>query len=498
MYTFLLTTVEILYALSIIGLTIYGFNSTWLVLLYLKAKRRQPADAHPSAEAPFWPCVTVQLPIFNERYTVERLLEAVTRLDYPRDRLQIQVLDDSTDLTTKLVRNLVTQYQARGLNIQLMHRVRRDGFKAGALAKGLERATGELIAIFDADFVPGADWLRRTVPEFRDSQLGCLQTRWGHLNHDQNLLTRLQALALDGHFVVEQTARADSGLFLNFNGAAGLWRRAAIEDAGDWRADTLTEDFDLSYRAQLRGWRAGYLPDVVVPAELPTQIDAFRQQQFRWAKGNAQTMRKLAPRIWRAQLPLRVRLAALIHLAGYVFQLFMLALLVLSLPVGLWAGGIQHYFVWAGLAAFGLPLLYGLSKTEYTPRLRDRLIIMPLLLLLGYGLSLSNSVAVLQGLVGYGGEFIRTPKFNLDNRRAHTLDATLRHSVGWGELILSAYALGVIALLWPKEGWASVPWLLSYVAGYLFIVGLNIKQSRQLEHSRQRRSEPADNPTITA
>jgi len=479
-------------------LAIYGFNSLGLVLLYLKAKRRQPVDAQRSADISAWPRVTVQLPIFNERYTVERLLDAVAGLDYPRDRLQIQVLDDSTDLTTQLVRSLVTRYQARGLDVQLIHRTRRDGFKAGALAEGLKRATGELIAIFDADFVPGSDWLRRTVPEFQDHRLGCLQTRWGHLNHDYNLLTRLQALGLDGHFVVEQTARSRNGLFLNFNGTAGLWRRMAIEDAGGWSADTLTEDFDLSYRAQLRGWRVGYLPEVVVPAELPTQIDMLRQQQFRWAKGSTQTMRKVAPLVWRANLPWHVRFAALVHLFSYTIQPLMLLLLALSLPIEYWAGGIQRYFTWAGVAAIGLPLLYSLSVTEYTPRLRDRLIILPLLLLLGYGLSLSNSIAVLQGLIGNGGEFIRTPKYNFSdqrNRRAQNTVATERQWSGWGELILTCYALSVVVLSWPKDGWAAVPWMLTYVAGYLFIVGLNFRQGTRFGQSRKHLAEPADNST---
>jgi cellulose synthase/poly-beta-1,6-N-acetylglucosamine synthase-like glycosyltransferase len=499
MWTLLLTLIEILYALSIIGLAIYGFYSLGLVLLYLKAKRRQPVDAQRIENLAVWPRVTVQLPIFNERYTVERLLDAVTKLDYPRDRLQIQVLDDSTDLTTQLVRSLVTRYRAHGLDVQLIHRTRRDGFKAGALAEGLKCATGELIAIFDADFMPGFDWLRRTVPEFRDSRLGCLQTRWGYLNHDHNLLTRLQALGLDGHFVVEQTARSRNGLFLNFNGTAGMWRKTAIDDAGGWSADTLTEDFDLSYRAQLRGWRVGYLPEVVVPAELPTQIDAFRQQQFRWAKGSTQTMRKVAPLVWRANLPWHVRLAALVHLAGYTTQPQMLLLLMLSLPIEYWAGGIHRYLAWAGVAAIGLPILYSLSKTEYVPRLRDRLIILPFLLLLGYGLSLNNSIAVLQGLIGNGGEFIRTPKYSLGdrrNRQEHSAVAAGRQWTGWGELVLTCYALGVIVLSWPKDGWAAVPWMLSYAAGYLFIVGLNIRQSRQLGHSRKRLPEPADNSTM--
>jgi cellulose synthase/poly-beta-1,6-N-acetylglucosamine synthase-like glycosyltransferase len=499
MWIFLLTVVEFIYALSILGLAIYGLNSLWLVLLYLKTKRRQPVDTQKTDDISVWPRVTVQLPIFNERYTVKRLLDAVAALDYPHDRLQIQVLDDSTDLTTKLVRSLVIQYQARGLDVQLIRRTRREGYKAGALAEGLKCATGELIAIFDADFVPGTDWLRRTVPQFLDPCLGCLQTRWGHLNHDYNLLTRLQALGLDGHFVVEKTARLNNGLLTNFNGTGGLWRRAAIDDAGGWSADTLTEDFDLSYRTQLRGWRVGYLPHVVVPAELPTRVDTLRQQQFRWAKGSTQTMRKLAPLVWRANLSWRVRVAALVHLGGYTIQPLMVLLLVLSLPVGYWAGGMQHYFAWAGISAIGLPLLYSLSKTEYNWRLRDRLIILPFLLLLGYGLSLSNSMAVLQGLIGYGGEFIRTPKYNLGDRRdgrVHSFAGAARKWAGWGELVLTGYAFSAILLLWPKEGWAIVPWLLSYVAGYLFVVGLNIRQNWRLARSHKR-LKPADNLTTS-
>src|SRR5581483_232208 len=275
-----------LYLLIISGLALYGLHNLFTTILYLHIKayprnrKIEPVDE--------WPPVTIQLPIFNEKYTVERLLRAVTGLDYPDGLLQIQVLDDSTDDTAQLVCRLADQYKARGVNIEYIHRDSRQGYKAGALDTGLRSASGQYIAIFDADFVPESDWLKRTVPLFQDPKLGCLQTRWGHTNRHYNSLTRAEAMAIDGHFIVEQTVRSRSDFFLNFNGTAGLWRRACIEDAGGWQYDTLTEDLDLSYRAQMRGWKIDYLPDVVVPAELPSQVEAFKKQQFRWAKGSFQ------------------------------------------------------------------------------------------------------------------------------------------------------------------------------------------------------------------
>jgi len=500
MGTALLTIIESLYVLCLLGLAIYGLNSLWLTLLYLRSKR-QPSASLPAGEIwTSWPRVTVQLPIFNERYIVERLLDAVVKLDYPRDRLQIQVLDDSTDLTATVVHHLVAQHQAQGLDIQLIHRTVRTGFKAGALAEGLKSATGELIAIFDADFVPEADWLRGAVPEFRDPRLGCLQTHWGHLNRNYNSLTQAQALGVDGHFVVEQTARSRNGLFLNFNGTAGLWRRAAIDDVGGWQADTLTEDLDLSYRAQLRGWRIGYLPDVIVPAELPAQMDAFKQQQFRWAKGTMQTLRKLLHRLWQADIPWRVRLEAMIHLASYAVHPLMLMLLLLTPLIGMWAGAVQRFFPWSSLIAFGPPLLYSVAETADMPHLRDRLRVLPLLLLLGYGLSLNNSLAVVEGLIGRGGDFHRTPKFNLHDRVGHWADSAyaMQHSsIAWGEISLAGYALGAIVVLWPKDGWVTIPWMMCYVAGYLFIAGLSFVQSQQLRHVQPRISKPADRSAMS-
>lgn len=484
-----------LYVLCLVGLAVYGLHTLWLALAYLRSTLPQSVDPPDPGDVASWPRVTVQLPVFNERYTVERLLEAVAGLDYPRDRLQIQVLDDSTDVTTAIARQLVARYQAQGLDIHLLHRTDRTGFKAGALAKGLESATGELVAVFDADFVPAADWLRHTVPAFSDAQLGCLQTRWGHLNRGYSVITRAQALGVDGHFVVEQTVRARRGLFLNFNGTAGLWQRACIDDAGGWQADTLTEDLDLSYRAQLCGWRVGYRPTVVVPAELPAQLDAFKRQQFRWAKGSLQTARKLASSMWQADLPWRVRLAGLLHLTSYAVHPLMLLVLLLALPIGHWSGALLRLFPWFTLAAIGPPLLYSLARTTHTLRLRDRLRVLPLLTLLGFGISLNNSVAAFEALTGRGSAFRRTPKFDLRDRRGRWADSVYalpRNPVVWGELGLAGYALFTMVVLWPEHGWAIVSWMMLYAAGYLFVAGLTLLQSWQRRRALVRLSRPAD------
>lgn len=504
----------ILYALSLVGLATYGFHSLGLTVLYHRSSKHKLDDRrddnltqsshHPislepasrdEASGESWPHVTVQLPVFNERYTVERLVDAVAQLDYPRDRFQIQVLDDSTDDTTEIARRVVAKHRARGLDVQLIHRTDRVGFKAGALDAGLETAAGELVAVFDADFVPEQDWLRRTVGEFRDPRLGCLQTRWGHLNRDYSALTRTQALGVDGHFVVEQTARARAGLFLNFNGTAGLWRRACIEDAGGWQADTLTEDLDLSYRAQLQGWRVGYLPDVVVPAELPAQLDAFKRQQFRWAKGSLQTARKLASDVWQVDEPLPVRLAGLIHLTSYAVHPLMLLALLLALPMGYWAGSLMRFFPWFALVAVGPPLMYSLARTSQTPRMRDRLRVIPLLTLLGFGISLNNTVAAVEALTGRGTPFRRTPKFDLHDRAdswADSVYALPQNPVVWGELALAGYALLTMFLLWPQHGWAIVPWMLVYAAGYLSVAGVSFAQSWQRRRALAAFSRPTD------
>jgi len=461
-------------------LALYGFHNLITTLIYLRMKTPKKRRTEPPPLKD-WTPVTVQLPVFNEKYTVERLLRAVTRLDYPADRLQIQVLDDSTDDTLDLLNRLVEHYKSRGINIELIHRVDRQGYKAGALQNGLKTATGELVAIFDADFVPKPDWLKRTVPPFQNPRLGCLQTRWGHTNQQYNSLTRAEAMGIDGHFIIEQTVRSKNGFFLNFNGTAGLWRRACIEDAGGWQWDTLTEDLDLSYRAQMRGWKFDYLPDVVVPAELPPQVEAYKKQQFRWAKGSFQVVRKILPSVLKAKLPLRVRFMALLHLTGYFVHPLMLTLLLLTLPVGLLVPGAFRVFPISILAGFGPPLLYLTATATQHKSILKRLRVFPVLVIVGFGLSLSTSIAVLEGLFSKGGAFIRTPKLNIGNRPKQKQKVDRGYvaplsSMVWIEIALGIYALITGIVLAPYIGWGIVPWMVIYMLGFFYIAGLNLIQ----------------------
>ena len=475
---FLISLMGVFYFTVTFALALYGLHNLITTIMYLSMKplKRKAETRLPAV----WPPVTIQLPIFNEKYTVERLLRAVTRLDYPADRLQIQVLDDSTDDTCDLLTKLVERYRARGVNIELIHRVDRKGYKAGALDYGLQTATGELIAIFDADFVPKPDWLKRTVPSFQNPLLGCLQTRWGHTNQQYNSLTRAEAMGIDGHFIIEQTVRSRNGFFLNFNGTAGLWRRACIEDAGGWQWDTLTEDLDLSYRAQMRGWKFDYLPDVVVPAELPPHVEAYKKQQFRWAKGSFQVVRKILPSVLRAKLPLTVRFMALLHLTGYFVHPLMLSLLLLTLPVGLLVPGAFKMFPISLFAGLGPPLLYVTATATQHRSILKRLRSFPLLVIVGFGLSLSTTIAVLEGLFSKGGAFIRTPKLNLNNRpKKRKIDRAYLapiSSMVWVEIALGLYALFTGIILMPFMGWGIMPWMIIYMLGFFYIAGLNLIQ----------------------
>ena len=488
----LVDSIGFLYLLVIFGLSLYGFNSFINTILYLLSNSQVKKRTRITLPKE-WPAVTIQLPIYNEKYTVDRLLRAVTKLDYPSQRLQIQVLDDSTDDTAKLVRGLVEEYRSQGVNVEWLHRTNRLGYKAGALSEALPRATGELIAIFDADFVPKPDWLKKTVPLFQNQKLGCLQTRWGHTNRNYSALTRAEALAIDGHFIIEQTARARNDLFLNFNGTAGLWRRACIEDAGGWQWDTLTEDLDLSYRAQMRGWKIDYLPDVVVPAELPAQVEAFKKQQFRWAMGSSQVVCKILPKVFESTLPWKIRLMAVLHLTGYFVHPLMLASLLLTLPVGLLLPKAFSLFPISFIAGLGPPLLYVLATAPNSPSLHERLKLLPILTLTGFGISLSTSIAVLQGLAKKGGAFIRTPKLNLGNRSKQLKDIEHRYlppisPLVWIEIGLGIYALITGIVLQPFIGWGIVLWMILYMLGYFYIAGLNLIQHTPVRSERAAKS----------
>ncbi|MCC6614850.1 MAG: glycosyltransferase family 2 protein [Anaerolineae bacterium] len=426
-----------LYVLCAILLTAYALGTFLLLMVYLVYRRQQIAI--PDVED--WPRVAVQLPIFNERYVVERLLDAVSSLDYPPDKLSIQVLDDSTDTTVEVVARKVAELRERGVQITHVRRERRDGFKAGALAYGLTLLDVEFVVVLDADFIPSVEFLKSTIPHLvHNPRLALVQGRWGHLNPFDNLLTRGQTLALDGHFVVEQTARNRAGFLMNFNGSAGVWRVKAIQEVGGWQSTTLTEDLDLSYRAQLGGWECLYLPDVVVPGELPPQIAAYKQQQSRWAKGGSQCLRLLFFPVWsNRRLSLIQRLMATVHLAQYMVHPLIVLLVVLT-PILLLNNQLQSLNLGIlGLAGLAPPLVFVISQYDLYVDWRKRLLAFPILLVLGTGMAYSNAVAAIEGLVSRRVEFRRTPKFAhhwQQNEYALSLDST-----AYVEAFLSLYAM---------------------------------------------------------
>ncbi len=468
--------VTILYQALTIWLALYGLNSLVLTSIYLWVRQRPRCPLPPPD---VWPSVSVQLPIYNELHVAERLIAAAASLDYPRERLQIQVLDDSTDETATLARLAVARWARKGLDIRYEHRIQRVGFKAGALAEGMRHATGELLAIFDADFVPPSGFLRRIVPYFGSPQVGCVQARWSHTNRDYSVLTRLQAIGIDGHFVVEQRARSGAGLFLNFNGSAGVWRRECIEDAGGWQADTLAEDLDLSYRAQLAGWRIVYAAEVAAPGELPPQMDALRRQQARWAQGSIRVAIKLVPALLASDAAWPVKLEGALHLTGYLIHPLLLVILLLSFPFVLAGARLSSLMPYFALAAVGPPLLYLVAQVERGPGWWRELPLAPLLLLLGTGLALNNSLAMARAVVGRTEGFQRTPKFDIRGQRGdwQVSAYALRCSnlVGW-ELLLAALAMGVAALEWSRTGVAPF-WLAIYAAGYAFVALASLLQA---------------------
>lgn len=470
-----------LYFAVLVGLSVYGAHRGYLLYLYTNARRSVPRRPACDPPRPAPPRVTVQLPVFNEVYVVERLIDAVARLRYPRERIEIQVLDDSTDETGRVARASVERWRARGVAIHYRRRTVRTGFKAGALAEGLRAATGELIAVFDADFVPPPDFLERVVGVFEDPRVGLAQARWGHANRRYSLLTRLQALLLDGHFVLEHGGRHRGGCFFNFNGAAGIWRRAAIDSAGGWQYDTLTEDLDLSYRAQLAGWRFVFLPEVVAPAELPVEMSAFKSQQHRWAKGSIQTCRKVLPALLRADVPLRVKAEAFLHLTANFNYLLVLALCVLIVPAlearTASAGGRRLLLIDAavfGLAAVSVSTFYAVSQREVGGRWWARLRDLPAMVALGLGLSVNNALAVVEALWGRTGEFRRTPKYGDGAGRAGgAAGRGLRRLRGMGvqplvEIAFGAWFTLAVGYALSAGVWAAAPFLALFGVGFFY------------------------------
>lgn len=465
-------------------LAVFGGHRLVLLIVYYRTRRlTTPRPADPED----WPMVTVQLPLYNEMYVAERLIRTVGALDYPSDRLHIQVLDDSTDETSRIVEDAVERQRERGLSIEHIRRRDRVGFKAGALAHGLVKARGELITIFDADFVPHASYLREIVPYMTDPEsgegLGMVQACWDHLNRDYSLLTRIQAIFLDGHFLIEHAARNRSGCFFNFNGTAGIWRKQAILDAGGWQHDTLTEDLDLSYRAQLAGWRFLFLPDLKVAAELPVDINAFKRQQFRWAKGSIQTARKLLPRILKASIAPRIKLEALIHLTNNASYLLMVALSILVFPAMVYRRGSSA----SSLLMIDLPLFltatvsvlafYATSQFAGRPEARRGLRHLAPLMGLGIGLAINNSRAVLEGFSRKVGAFERTPKYRIENRgdrwrgKKYKVRTNLATAL---EGIFAAWFIVAFALAFHWGMWLSLPFLYLFLQGYCYMYLLSL------------------------
>jgi cellulose synthase/poly-beta-1,6-N-acetylglucosamine synthase-like glycosyltransferase len=455
-------------------LAMYGTHRALMVRLYYRHRRDVP---RPAGELPRLPRVTVQLPIYNEVYVVERLIAAVAAIDYPRELLEIQVLDDSTDETREVARRATERYRALGYDIVHWIRTDRRGFKAGALQAGMEAAKGDFLLIFDADFVPQPEILRGVLPFFSDKTVGMVQARWEHLNRDYSLLTRIQSIFLDGHFVIEHTARNRSGRFFNFNGTAGIWRRRCLEEIGGWQSDTLTEDLDVSYRAQLAGWRFVYLKDLATPAELPVDMNAFKSQQHRWTKGSIETGRKLLPAIFKSDHPWKVKAEAFFHLTNNFSHLLVVLLALLIVP----AITIRERIGWQRVAFLDFPLFFGAtfsfiafyisSQREIGRDWKKMLKWMPLLLSLGIGLSLNNMHAVLEALTNRKTDFTRTPKFGIEAEsgewRTKKYGSPGNFSLA-AEILLAAYFLFAIVFAVKFRYWVGVPFLLIFFNGFAY------------------------------
>ena len=470
------------YFFVLIVLAIYGWHRYYLVYLYMRNKGKEPKAGPPLDPLPV---VTIQLPLYNEMYVADRLIESICAIEYPRELLEIQVLDDSVDETRTIAESAVRRFAAQGIDIKYYHRADRVGFKAGALEAGLKTARGEFVGIFDADFIPTADFLMRLMPYFGDPGVGMVQARWGHINQDYSLLTKIQAILLDGHFVLEHGGRNRSGRFFNFNGTAGVWRRVAIEDAGGWQHDTLTEDLDLSYRAQLRGWRFVFVPDLIAPAEVPVEMNAFKSQQHRWAKGSIQTCRKLLPILLRAKLPLGVKAEAFFHLTANFNYPFMCLMSVLMFP----AMVIRYNMGWYEMLLIDVPLFfaatfsfcnfYVVCQREIHSDWRARIKYLPFLMSIGIGLSINNTRAVFEALINKQSDFNRTPKYRIEGDGDEWVSKKYRQSVAVQplvELMLGLYFTWTVFYALANQIYGTVPFLVLFQVGFLYTGLLSIVQ----------------------
>jgi cellulose synthase/poly-beta-1,6-N-acetylglucosamine synthase-like glycosyltransferase len=470
------------YFFVLIILAVYGWHRYYLVYLYMRNKDKQPKAGPPLNPLPV---VTIQLPLYNEMYVADRLIEAVCGIDYPLDLLEIQVLDDSTDETRSIANLAVRRFAEQGYDIKYIHRTNRTGYKAGALEGGLKTARGEFIAIFDADFIPPADFLTRLMPYFAGARIAMVQARWGHINQDYSLLTKIQSILLDGHFVLEHGGRNRAGRFFNFNGTAGVWRRRAIDDAGGWQHDTLTEDLDLSYRAQLRGWQFVFVSDLIAPAEVPVEMNAFKSQQHRWAKGSIQTCRKLLPQILRAKVPLSVKAEAFFHLTANFNYPLMCVLSVLMFPSMV----IRYNMGWYEMMLIDVPLFfaatfsvcnfYMVCQREIHDDWFTRIKYLPFLMSIGIGLSINNTRAVFEALLNKQSEFARTPKYHIEGASDEWIGKKYHQSVAVQpliELALGLYFTATVFYALANQIYGTLPFLVLFQVGFLYTGLLSIVQ----------------------
>jgi len=478
----------IVYFTVLAGLSFYGLHRYVMLYLYYKYRKQKIV---PAGHFDVLPKITVQLPLYNEMYVAERLLNSITALDYPREKLEIQVLDDSTDETREIVARKVSELKAQGFDVTHVLRPDRSGFKAGALEHGLRHATGEFIAIFDADFVPQRELLQQMIHYFTDPNVGMLQTRWGHINEKFSLLTRIQSILLDGHFLIEQTARSRSGRFFNFNGTAGIWRRSCIESAGGWEHDTLAEDLDLSYRAQIKGWKFLFLSDVVTPAELPVEMNAFKTQQHRWAKGSAQAMKKMLPQLWRAKLPLKIKLEGTMHLTSNLGHV-MLFVLCLVFRATAYAGAheVTGGNEWTKLFLVDVPLFlaasvsvtafYLCAQIELHTEWWKRLLYLPLMMAVGIGLSLNNARAVLEAIFNHKTDFIRTPKIGVQQHAGSWRTSkyrSLRGLIPFLEIGFGCYFTYFMYQALDREQWMSAVFIVLFQVGFFYVGFMSLMQT---------------------
>jgi cellulose synthase/poly-beta-1,6-N-acetylglucosamine synthase-like glycosyltransferase len=475
------------YFFVLVILAVYGWHRYYLVYLYMRNKDRQPV---PKGTLAALPVVTIQLPIYNEMYVADRLIDAVCRIDYPRELLEVQVLDDSTDETSAIAERAVGRHAAGGVDITYIHRTDRTGYKAGALEAGMKAARGEFIAIFDADFIPPTDFLARTVQFFSDPSVGMVQARWGHINQDYSLLTKIQSILLDGHFVLEHGGRNRAGHFFNFNGTAGIWRRTAIVDAGGWQHDTLTEDLDLSYRAQLRGWRFVFLPDLIAPAEVPVEMNAFKSQQHRWAKGSVQTCLKVLPRMLASELPLGVKAEAFFHLTANFNYPLMCVLSVLMAPSMV----IRYNMGWYEMLLIDIPLFfaatasvanfYMVCQRELHKDWITRAKYLPFLMSIGIGLAVNNTRAVFEAVFRKQSEFARTPKYRVESAGDEWIGKKYRQSFVVQpviELALGLYFTATVFYALANGIYGTIPFLMLFQIGFLYTGLLSIMQQYATE-----------------